>query len=443
MQSGGAFRILYGKKLYAPAAQNETGKEARRLKRIIGLILACCMLFIMGMPAAAAEPRMAAVSFSDRDAIRNDNEVWMLVDLGLISGYGDGTFRPQNGITREETAKLIAMLCTDEPAAENAPVFLDTADSWAADFISYCASRGIIAGSNGLFRPKDGVTAQELAKMLLVVLGEDPARYVGAEWADAVNADAMAFGIYSGYSKNYAAPLCRDDACLLIYNAMQCSAVVHPEQEGVLRYELDELMNPKTYLEVRYDLVRYTAILTANECADLSVSGGKLEPGYSRLAGYSKLFAVSTDLGLLGRNVNIYMRGDTVVGVPCYAAGELYYTFADSAELMQLLSEGVFSLDESAQYYYNFDAARADILDQLSPNAKITVIDHTGDMCFDIVLVTNCMQATVTSLHPLTVSAGAQQNVEVAPFNSVDSFAVGQQVLYIQICGQGYIRPLA
>ena len=194
------------------------------------------MLFIMGMPAAAAEPRMAAVSFSDRDAIRNDNEVWMLVDLGLISGYGDGTFRPQNGITREETAKLIAMLCTDEPAAENAPAFLDTADSWAADFISYCASRGIIAGANGLFRPKDGVTAQELAKMLLVVLGEDPARYVGAEWADAVNADAMAFGIYSGYSKNYAAPLCRDDACLLIYNAMQCSAVVYPEQEGMLRY---------------------------------------------------------------------------------------------------------------------------------------------------------------------------------------------------------------
>ena len=64
-------------------------------------------------------------------------------------------------------------------------------------------------------------------------------------------------------------------------------------------------------------------------------------------------------------------------------------------------------------------------------------------MCFDIVLVTNCVQATVTSLHPLTVSAGAQQNVQAAPFNSVDSFAVGQQVLYMQICGQGYIRPLA
>lgn len=399
------------------------------------------MLFLMGIPAAAADTA-AGRAFVDQDAIRNDNEVWMLVDLGLISGYGDGTFRPENGITREETAKLIALLCTDTPESDDTPVFSDTADSWAQAYIGYCAARGIIAGAGGLFRPKDGVTAQELAKMLLVVLGEDAGRYVGAEWADAVNADAMAFGIYNGYSRNYAAPLCRDDACLLIYNAMQCPAVVHPEAEGMLRYELDELMNPKTYLEVRYGLVRYTAILTANECADLSKAGGRLEAGQSRLAGYSKLFEVSTDLGLLGRNVNIYMREGSVVGVPCYAAGELYYTFADRAELEQLCSEGVFSLNENTQYYYNFDASTADILDQLPPGAKITVIDHTGDMVFDFVLITICTDATVSSVHPLTVTFGGQQTVAVSAFNSIDSFTVGQKVSYMQVCGQGYIRPI-
>lgn len=412
------------------------------MKRIIGLVLACCMLFLMGIPAAAAEPRAKTMTFVDQDEIRNDNEVQMLVDLGLITGYSDSTFRPKNGITREETAKLIAMLCTDTPEAQNAPVFLDTADSWAGEFIDYCASRGIIAGSNGLFRPKDGVTAQELAKMLLVVLGEDAERYVGVEWADAVNTDAVRFGIYDGFGKSYASQLCRDDACLLIYNATQCSAVVNPDAEGMLRYELDELMNPKTYLEVRYNLVRYTAILTANECADLNAAGGQLEAGYSRLEGYSKLFEVSTDLGLLGRNVNIYMRGDEVVGVPCYAKGELYYTFADRAELEQLCSEGVFSLDETTQYYYNFDASTADVLNQLPANAKITVIDHTGDMVFDIVLITTCTEATVSSAHPLKVDVGSQQAVAVAAFNSVDSFAVGQTVLYMQICGRGYVRPI-
>ena len=46
-----------------------------------------------------------------------------------------------------------------------------------------CAQNEIVAGSNGRFRPADHVTLRELAKMLLVLLGEDSARYVGAGWA--------------------------------------------------------------------------------------------------------------------------------------------------------------------------------------------------------------------------------------------------------------------
>lgn len=413
------------------------------MKRMMTFLLACCLLLSFCVFAAAQQDEAPPGKniFTDQDAIQNDNQVQMLVDLGLIGGFEDGSFRPQNPITRAQAAKLIAMLCEDEPSAQDAPAFTDTVGNWAADYIAYCAARDIIAGSNGLFRPSDGVTAQELAKMLLVVLGEDASRYVGASWADAVGADAAALGIFSGYSKSYAAPLTRDDACLLIYNAMQCCPIVHPEQEGTLRYELDSLMNPKTYLEVRYGLVRHTAILTANSCADLNEQDGKLESGYSRLAGYSKLFAVSTDLGLLGRNVDIYMRGDEVVGVPCYAAGELYYTFGGKEELDKIFSEGVFTLDETTKYYLNFNETTAEVLNQLPAGAKITVIDHTGDQTFDIVLVMNCAEATVSSVHPLTVDAGGQKNVSAAAYNSVDSFTEGQSVLYMQICGQGYVMP--
>lgn len=409
------------------------------MKRFLSLLLACCLLLAFCVFAFAQEGEQAA--FTDQDAIRNDNQVRMLVDLGLIEGFADGSFQPEKGITRAQAAKLIAMLCEDEIAAQNAPAFADTAGHWASSFIAYCASRGIIVGSNGCFRPEDGVTAQELAKMLLVVLGEDASRYVGASWTDAVGADAAALGIYSGYNKSYAAPLSRDDACLLIYNAMQCCPIVHPEQEGALRYELDSLMNPKTYLEVRYGLVRHTAILTANACADMNAKDGKLDTGYSRLAGYSNPFAVSTDLGLLGRNVDIYMRGDEVVGVPCYAAGELYYTFNSKDELDKLFAEGVFALGDQTKYYLNFNETTADVLNQLPAGAKITVIDHTGDQSFDIVLVMSCTEATVSSLHPLTVDIGGQKNVAAVPYNSVDSFTLGQQVQYLQICGQGYVMP--
>lgn len=49
---------------------------------------------------------------------------------------------------------------------------------------------------------------------------------------------------------------------------MQCPAVVNEKATGMMRYALDDLMNPKTYMETRFGLVRYTGVLEANECAD-------------------------------------------------------------------------------------------------------------------------------------------------------------------------------
>ena len=143
------------------------------MKRRIACLLICvCLLLCMALPAGAQDEGAA---FTDRGRIRNVGAVQMLVDLGLISGYDDGTFRPGNFITREEVAKLVAILCTENPQAPADVYFYDAQNSWALGYIGYCAGQGIIAGDGmGSFRPKDNVTAQELAKMLLVILGQDP-----------------------------------------------------------------------------------------------------------------------------------------------------------------------------------------------------------------------------------------------------------------------------
>ena len=66
---------------------------------------------------------------------------------------------------------------------------------------------------------------------------------------------------------------------------MQCPAVVNEKATGMMRYALDDLMNPKTYMETRFGLVRYTGVLEANECADLTMAGGKLAAGMRSDAG--------------------------------------------------------------------------------------------------------------------------------------------------------------
>ena len=282
------------------------------MKKTACWLLILSMLLLLALPAGAAEKTPA---FADAGDIRNGYAVRMLVDLGLIVGDNDGNFRPAAPITRAETAKLIACLCTDTFAQAGGAPFADTAESWARDYIAYCASRGIVGGAGGYFRPQDDVTAQELAKMLLVVTGSDGARYTGAGWSERVNADAEKYGLYHAFSGRYDLPVTRDDACLLIYNAMQRPAVDGENADGTPRYVLDALMNKRTYLEVRFDAVRYTAVLTGNEYADLTQAGGKLAAGTTKLEGH-KEFSVTSGLWLVGHSVDLYLRDGEVIGAP-------------------------------------------------------------------------------------------------------------------------------
>jgi len=405
------------------------------MKRFFCLLLVLCALLCLAAPAGAEEQPEA---FTDAGSIRHYSQVTMLVDLGLISGYGDGSFRPDSCVTRAEIAKLIALVYADNPQADGGTSFPDAAGSWAERYIRYCAEKGIVAGSGGLFRPNDYVTAQELAKMLLVVIGRGSTGYVGSGWADAVNRDAEALGIYQGYTSAYDTPITRDDTCLLIYNALQCSAVTGKAASGALTYALDDLMNPKSYLEVRFGLVRYTGVMTGNECADLTTDGGTLEAGTTKLAGH-KAFQVSSDLSLLGRTVDIFVRDGSVVGLPCAAAGEVAHTFSQADNMAATLATTGYRTTAETEYYSNFDRADAGILDELPAGALVTVIDHTGDQKIDVVLVTSFEKATVAGASPLTVQRGAEA-LQVRHFCVSDVFRRGDEVLYTEICGVGYIR---
>lgn len=408
------------------------------MKRIYALALVVILLL---SPVCAAQAPTG--TFSDQQKIVHINAVQMLVDLGLVTGCGDGSFQPDRIITREETAKLMALLCEPSPQTDAPVPFSDVSPSWSADYIAYCAQKDIIVGSGGKFRPKDGVTVRELAKMLLVILGGDAEKYVGSDWDYHVDADAYRLGLYKGYSGALDQPAPRDDACLLIFNALQCCPVVHPEQEGVLRYALDELMNPLTFMELRFGLVRYTAVLRGNEYADLDAPGTAAEPGMTRLAGHNKLFRVSTAPSLLGRQVNIYLKDGNVVGVPCYTENELYYTFSSPEEMNGVLRASNGVLSEKTQYFLNFAPADASILELAADGSgstenRITVIDHDGDMSFDVVLLTSCTPCTVVSLSPLAVRVNGGET-EVAAFSSEEIFRVGQQALYCQIGGRGFL----
>ena len=415
----------------------------RTLKKSLALVLALVMVLGLGVVGASADNKLD--SYTDTDDLGDAyvEAMGVMTGLGIINGIDSTTLDPDGTYTREQAAKIIAYMQLGKAKADSlkctvAPFDDVAASRWSAGYIGYCAGEGIIGGDGlGSFRPKDNVTAQELAKMLLVILGQDPETYSGAGWAERVNADAQSFGIYYGLTAQVSQPVTRDNACLLIYNAMRCPAIADPDAQGLDRYVLDDLMNPRSYLEVRYDLTRYTAVLTGNEYADLTTNDGKLAAGTTKLAGH-KDFAVSSDLSLLGRTVDIYMKDGRVVGIPCYVTSEVYYTFENAQALSKLLSGGALTIADDAQYYLNYNEAGSEILTR--SGVRLTVIDHDNDTQLDTILAVNCEQAEISSVSPLRVKVGDEE-LDAEKYCLTDVFSAGERVWYMEIGGQGFVQP--
>lgn len=127
---------------------------------------------------------------------------------GYISGYPDGTFKPDNSITRAEFVVLVnkAMGYTKKGNA----YFKDLSSShWAYNEIMKGVSAGYISGdASGTFRPDDPVSRQEAAVMIskILDLGKNPAaaakfvdyRFIPA-WSVGYVGSVTEAGIMSGY----------------------------------------------------------------------------------------------------------------------------------------------------------------------------------------------------------------------------------------------------
>ena len=196
----------------------------KNLKKILALVLAFACAFTM----------FAGAAFTDQADIKVDSDVVdTLVSLGVINGYTDGSFKPNDTVTRAEMAKMIYVLRTgnsDASAYNNDKTsFTDVNGHWAAGFIKYCQSVGIIAGQSATkFAPDQTVTAQEAAKMLLVTLGYDAnkAGLVGINWASKTNALADENGLLEDVNTSFTGPCPRQYAAQLIYNAIDTPTVV-------------------------------------------------------------------------------------------------------------------------------------------------------------------------------------------------------------------------
>ncbi|UOX45837.1 S-layer homology domain-containing protein [Flavonifractor plautii] len=416
----------------------------RNLKRALSLALAAIMLIGMMVVSASAT---GLDDFSDKDKVVNKDAVSMLTTLGVINGKEDGSyFDPTGNVTRAEMAKMIATVLNQGADVDGLYVGMNTGltdvkGHWAESYINYCYSLGIIAGrGNGKFDPAATVTGNEAAKMLLVAAGYDAQLegLTGADWAIKTASLASTLGIFDNLSVATSDPLTRDNAALLIYNALDIEMIQKYENGYAIAFT-----DHRTLLSAKYGVYKIEGVVVSNEEAALnntdsdfasakgkttmenvkvyaSTTSNTTTGEYEEVKG-QVVFNVSTTADMLGKTVTMYAKkttvlsNSTVLGVYLDDASNVVKTTADTQDTMKDFLKGTgLSTDKDTAYYVNYGVmdSEADATEALGFDAKtgrftnvngktnaygveMTAIDNDGDGIVEYVLY---LQETLTQV---------------------------------------------
>lgn len=131
------------------------------------------IIYRLMTPESRAKFSSADCMFSDVQAGMWFNEsVCTLVKAGIISGYPDGTFKPNQSITRAEFSSMIARMFSVSYVGNNS--FEDINGHWAQSYMNILSKLGILKGdSNGNANPDANLTRAEAAAMCNRLVGRN------------------------------------------------------------------------------------------------------------------------------------------------------------------------------------------------------------------------------------------------------------------------------
>ena len=213
-------------------------------KRLLTWLLSVSMLAsLLVVPAGAASA--ATTRFSDITDNYTATAVETLRLMGVLDGYGDGTFRPNAVLTRAQFCKM-AVYAMDGSSElgrySTVTIFPDVKPSlWAASYINMAAKKGVIAGfADGKFKPNQTVTAGQAVTILMRGLGYKDEN-MGGVWPQGYMAEAQTCGLLksTGITSAYSA-LTRGQAAKLFLNLFEAKRGTGEGAVVLFNYTLGE-----------------------------------------------------------------------------------------------------------------------------------------------------------------------------------------------------------
>jgi len=279
-------------------------------RKLLAMILALTML--ISMTAFALE-------FPDVTSDNvNEEAINVLSSLGIIKGYEDGQFKPDKEVTRAELTSLLMRLqnlsLTGVEVADTG--YTDVASThWAVYDIRTASSMGIIKGfGDGTFGPEASVTFEQAVKMVVAMLGYESQAIVKGGWPHGYVSQGRELGLLKKAEMTQTAPAPRKIIAQILYNAlevdlMQETASSTPEKPSY------EILKDKNVMTEYMKIEKIEGIVSANPYSTLTsdestILDDEIQIEYGSTTENYKIGAYKSAFDLLGLNVVAYVKYD-------------------------------------------------------------------------------------------------------------------------------------
>lgn len=182
-------------------------------KRIVSVLLAAALVLGLAVPAFAAQAQVTV-----------DEAAQVLAALDIMTGDENGDLHLDQPVTRAEFTKLTvaASAYADSvgPTASISPYPDVPRSNWAAPYVQVAQEKGMVRGYlDGTFRPNNQIQLVEGVSMVLSLLGYTNEDFSGA-WGSGQMAKYQALGLDRGVTAGKNDPMTRQDALWLFYNLL-------------------------------------------------------------------------------------------------------------------------------------------------------------------------------------------------------------------------------
>ena len=328
------------------------------MKKILALVLALTLALGTFSFAAAAPEDVVGADCEDA--------VVRLMALGIIDGFPDGTYKPDEPVTRAQFAKIIVSALGVGEAAQHiagATKFADVpADHWATGYINVAVDVGVINGyPDGTFKPENQVTFAEAIKMIVAALGYTPKAEAMGGYPGGYLAVAAEKEITDGVNVKGTLSANRGAVAMMVDNSLEVNLM---EQTAFGDRPVWEEV-PKNLLisKLGYNEIKDRQVI------EISKVNSKLKDNEFKLSGLSKTFELQIDVNtesIFLKEVKIFEKDDKVVWVKVTTpeADLVFDTVksdADNEEVELVVKDKTYEWDNPTIYINYEPAAKNDV----------------------------------------------------------------------------------